>query len=328
MEREILEYLYINFDVGDDWQKSLKELMTSPSFQGKTKKEIRFFLRKMENEGFLRTFKFKDDEFIIISLQGFLHYEENFSVKNKFFTNLSIKFLKFIQDIDNDSIKLHPGRGEQIGAFPLLELYKYFNIDPSYEKKMLFIQSESQKKFVRDGIGYTKDLGLVFFGEDEPFLTFEGLTFLDERKKFYNSKFITNQDMLIKENKELNVLIENKLWKDSCIKIGSIVEYVLTKWIEDKKIPVNIITTRKSAKKLEDISFNEKIDYYINSGAKKYFFEIGSITEWNIVKNVIKDYRNFIHLQKYEKRIKKSDYLNERDFKSLYFSFKSLRELF
>lgn len=81
---------YINFDVGDDWQKSLKELTTSPSFQGKTKKEIRFFLRKMENEGFLRTFKFKDDEFIIISLEGFLHYEENFSAKNKFFTALLI----------------------------------------------------------------------------------------------------------------------------------------------------------------------------------------------------------------------------------------------
>ena len=62
--------------------------MISPSFQDKTKKEIRFFLRKMENEGFLKTFKSENDEFIVISLKGFLHYEENFSVKNKIFTNL------------------------------------------------------------------------------------------------------------------------------------------------------------------------------------------------------------------------------------------------
>lgn len=44
----------------------------------------------MENEGFLGTFKFKDEEFIIISLKGFLHYEEKFSPKNKFFTDLLI----------------------------------------------------------------------------------------------------------------------------------------------------------------------------------------------------------------------------------------------
>lgn len=193
---------------------------------------------------------------------------------------------------------------------------------------MLFIQFESQKKYVRDGIGYAKSVGLTFFGEDNPFLTYEGSIFLDEYKSPYSKKFITNQKMILKENKELYILIENKLWKDACVKMGSISEYVLTKWIESKKIPPHSLTNRKNIKKLRDITFGEKIDYYINVRAQKFNFEMGSITEWNIIKNIIKDYRNYIHLQKYEERIKKNDYLGERDFKSVYSIFKSLRELF
>ena len=328
MEREILEYLYNNFDSGSTWKEYLKDLMSSKEFQGKTKKKVRFFLRKMENEGFLKTYKFRDDEIITASLKGFLCYEENYSMKNKIFTDLLIKFLKFVQEIDDDKIKLHIGRGNQIGTFPLLDLYKLLNIDSSYEKKMLFIRWESQKKYVRDGIGYAKDVGLIFFGEDEPFLTFGGLLFLDEHKPLYQRNFISNREMIIKENKELNILIENKLWKEACIKIGSILEYILTKWVEDKKIPLSSLTKKKWVKKLKDVIFEEKINYYINTGAKNYNFELGSITEWKIVKNVIKDYRNYIHLQKYEERIKKNDYLGERDFKSVYSSFKLLRELF
>lgn len=328
MEREILEYLYNNFDSSTTWDSYFNTLMNSKEFQGKKKKKVRFFLRKMENEGFLKTSKFKDDEIITTSLKGFLYYEENYLMKNKIFTELLIKFLEFIQEIDDDKITLYPGRGNQIGSFPFLELYKNLNIDSSYEKKILFIESESQKKYVRDGIGWTKSSGLIFFGEDEPFLTFEGLTFLDKRKQFFCKKFISNQDLLIKENKELNILIENKLWKDACIKIGSILEYILTNWIEDKGIQLSSLSKRKKVKKLKDVTFEEKINYYINVGAKKYNFEIGTTTEWNVVKNVIKDYRNYIHLQKYEERIKKSGYLGERDFMSIYSNFKSLRELF
>lgn len=328
MEREILDYLYKNFDSGRTWDEFFKDLINSKEFQGKTKKKVRFSLNKMESDGFLKTREFAGDIIITATLRGFLHYEENFLPKDKIFTDLLIKFLRFVQEIDEDKIQLYPGEGNQIGTFPLLDFYKLLNIDTSYEKKILFIQCESQKKYVRDGIGYAKSVGLTFFGKDNPFLTYEGLIFLDEYKSHYSKKFITNQKMIRKENKELYILIKNKLWKDACVKTGSILEYILTKWIESKKIPLNSLTNKKSIKKMKYILFEEKINYYIKTGAKKYNFEIGSITEWNIVKNVIKDYRNYIHLQKYEERIKKNDYLSERDFQSVYSIFKSLRELF
>lgn len=134
--------------------------------------------------------------------------------------------------------------------------------------------------------------------------------------------------MVLKEYKELFIIIENKLWKDACVKMGSILEYGLTKWIESKKSPISLLTKKKWVKRLEDITFEEKITYYIKAGAKKYNFELGTITEWKVVKNVIKDYRNYIHLQKYEKRINSNAFLSERDFNSVYPNFKSLIELF
>lgn len=230
--------------------------------------------------------------------------------------------------MDQDKVILHPGKGNQIGTYPLLDLYSHLNIDISFEKKMLFIQHESQKKYARRGIGYAKDVSLTFFEEDEPFLTFEGLRFLDEHKSFFQRKFITMREMVLKEYKELFIIIENKLWKDACVKMGSILEYGLTKWIESKKIPISLLTKKKWVKRLEDVTFEEKITYYIKTSAKKYNFELGTITEWKVVKNVIKDYRNYIHLQKYEKRINSNAFLSERDFNSVYPNFKSLIELF
>ncbi len=53
MEKEILEYLYNNFDSGDTWDEYLKDLVTSKEFQGKTKKNVRFFL-KGSNDIFIR----------------------------------------------------------------------------------------------------------------------------------------------------------------------------------------------------------------------------------------------------------------------------------
>ena len=101
MEIEILKYLYDNFELGDVWEESFGEIMKTIPFLGKTKKEIRFFLRKMESEGFLKTYKFQNDEFLTATLKGFLYYEENLTKKNRTYTDLLIKFLKFVKDIDD-----------------------------------------------------------------------------------------------------------------------------------------------------------------------------------------------------------------------------------
>ena len=52
----------------------------------------------------------------------------------------------------------------------------------------------------------------------------------------FQSSIITNNDVLMKEYNNLRLLIESQLWKEVCIKIGSILEYLLTKWLRSKNI--------------------------------------------------------------------------------------------
>lgn len=63
-----------------------------------------------------------------------------------------------------------------------------------------------------------------------------------------------------------------------CIKIGGILEYLLSKWLEDKNItPFQIISTKKKIE-WKDVSFHKIIEFYmINS--RKYADEIGIYTD-------------------------------------------------
>ncbi len=59
----------------------------------------------------------------------------------------------------------------------------------------------------------------------------------------------------------------------------------------------------KNPKKLRNATFADKIQFYLESAGLKYSYEIGKDTEWKITNNIIRDYRNYVHLQEYEKRL-------------------------
>lgn len=42
MEKEILEYLYNNINLGSTWDESFQDLMNSKEFQGNTNKKVSF----------------------------------------------------------------------------------------------------------------------------------------------------------------------------------------------------------------------------------------------------------------------------------------------
>ena len=145
-----------------------------------------------------------------------------------------------------------------------------------------------------------------------------------QHTQFFKKTFLLNRDLLFQEFNSLQDLIESRNWKDACIKIGSLLEYLLTKWLEHKKIPIINPSNRKGVKTLEDVRFVEKIAYYIKTGCSAFSSEIGSITEWNIVDSVIRDYRNYIHLQKYEERVSSLGPLTKSDYDLLYPTFNKI----
>ena len=59
------------------------------------------------------------------------------------------------------------------------------------------------------------------------------------------------------------------------------------------------------------------IQFYLNTAGKVHSYEIGSDTDWNIINNIFRKYRNYIHLQEYEKRVNDIGKLTKNDYDKL-----------
>ena len=155
------------------------------------------------------------------------------------------------------------------------------------------------------------------FKNDFNTITDYGRDVLDKYKssnELFQKHIITNRKLLLQEYKSIDGLIKLGYWKDVCIKMGSILEYLLTKWLENKNI--NSINHSKisNGKPLTKATFFDKMSYYLETAGNKFSFEIGKDTEWEIAQNIFREYRNYIHLQEYEKRISTIGPLDESSF--------------
>ena len=100
--------------------------------------------------------------------------------------------------------------------------------------------------------------------------------------------------LLLDEMRVLELLELHQYWKDACIKMGSILEFLLTEWLEDRvknSTPPTHHIDRKAF-------FDTKLSFTIKQLQGKDY-GIGSYADWVIVKAIIKEYRNFVHLQEY-----------------------------
>jgi len=149
-----------------------------------------------------------------------------------------------------------------------------------------------------------------------------------KKTKIFTNPIITNRDIILKEYNALEILIRNELWKDACIKMGSILEYLLTKWLEYNNETLITHSQNKKQNPLGKAQFYDKIRFYIEKARIKYNNEIGDKTQWEIVDKVIREYRNYIHLQKYEKRITLDGYLDKNDFELLKKPFNQILDYF
>ncbi len=167
--------------------------------------------------------------------------------------------------------------------------------------------------------------------KNKPLLTPDGRKFLDilhsESKLFVKITDPSQKGILLEEYDELQKAIQQGSWKDACIKIGGILEYLLTKWLQNKSVTPSQISSNKKVKKWKDVSFHKMIEFYMNN-SRKYIDEIGTYTDWNLVKNILKDYRNYIHLLKYEKRVKQGGFLRKEEFERIYPIFQEILKKF
>ncbi len=253
---------------------------------------------------------------------GVLNIEENdFDDQDKY----SIEIIRFLQVIDESSEeslyveKIIP-RIKQKGSKKIEEDLRFFictcieytcNVRKTWSGSGIISQL-----YVNNNTSPITDIGMSVLQ-----------SFISETE-ILTSPLITNREMIIEEYNSLVFLIKNKLWKDACIKMGSILEYLLTKWLESKKVIEINPTQIKKQKPLDKAGFYDKIMYYLDTARFDYNNEIGNPTQWEIVNKVIRGYRNYIHLQKYEKRIAKDGYLGKNDYELLKIPFNQILSYF
>ncbi len=310
-ENLILGAIYSNLqDVSKLYEVSLHKLKKHPDLKNLPHSELFSSLELLKDKSYLsykESIEKKDDLIISISIEGILSYE-NIHLNLNEFTELTYKFLKTVDEIEKKMIKLEPGKDQQLGKISFESFLKYASIDLKNKIKINFIRNKADGIFSRK-IGWTNRDGLIFYGNRFVFLTPKGRVFLEFQKKLKNlfNKVTSTfaKRVLLQEYQDMNFLIKHNKWKDVLIKMGIIIEYLITDYFEKSGIgrdqygkPKEYEITDNSGKlrkiRLLDAKFGQKLLYIIQNNT----FGSSWTSDWVYVNNNIREFRNYVHLTK------------------------------
>lgn len=325
ISNDLLEVMY-SYGFDSFYQENLENLFPSYS-----KTEIKKAVKEMHQKGRIHAFgiqHLRHDFFLNqfsghITDIGILEIENfDFSNNNKFSIEIA-RFLEVIGEAEEEHIPTHEIVNRVISKGSRRteqELRSLFNMVIEYTCQVQKIcpigSSEYRDLYVTNTITALTDYGYYI------------LNLFQSSTQLFQSNIINNHDFLIKEYNNLRLLIESQLWKEVCIKMGSILEYLLTKWLRSKNISQVTHSQRSNPKNIDKASFWDKIMFYLESGRITYSNEIGDNTSWSIVNNVIREYRNYVHLEKYEERILTDGYLDKGDYDQLSPAFEQIIQYF
>ena len=185
---------------------------------------------------------------------------------------------------------------------------------------------EESKSFIYfNSLGFSGEK-LIFFRT--LLLTTKGRKFLNYYQKLRNLFQSINdnfaKEILLEEYSEIESLRKREKWKDAVIKMGTILEYLITNYfIENDMEKEYEIRVRGRKKKIipSEALFTQKLLFII----QYEIFENETNNDWKIVESLIVDLRNYIHLQEY---IKNRVRVNRDIFLQLYSVFDRLILLF
>lgn len=263
---------------------------------------------------------------ISITFPGILYYERKYLQPDYYYLKAIKILLEFIERLESGEYPNNSITNTEI----ISELKQEGITMNNTEFHQFFLALQNETSFFRYISIQTQDKVQAFV-TNKTLLTSRGRAFLeswrDENEVFKKVTDQTQKQILLEEYSLLRKIIHQGAWKDACIKIGGILEYLLGNWLKNKQITPSQILNNKKVKKWKDVKFYQMIEFYMNN-SKKFEDEIGSYTDWNLVKNVLKDYRNYIHLEKYEERVRKGDVLRKKEFDRIYPIFQDIVKKF
>lgn len=171
---------------------------------------------------------------------------------------------------------------------------KILMVDLIQKIKNKFTQIDTEKIIARMKWTLTFSVPFEFTDLDERIPTVSPFNSISDNgrsilKDYYHSKDIFNhtphKEELLKEHHMIDELRQIGEFKDAIVKIGSVIEYVVSEWLK-RNSHSNPQNFHKKLIILEKLSVSN---------------QTGSISpiDWGITKQIIKEYRNFIHLNLY-----------------------------
>ena len=271
----------------------------------------------------------KDGITISITIQGISYYEEKYLNPDYYFIKAIRIILEYLEKLENGEYA-----DNSIPNSEIIDEMENEGISMDNKKFYQFIVALEQRTSLFKNIGpfgiQTQDK-INAYSKNKPILTPIGRQILNdwryEHELFSTITDQTQKNILLGEFNELQKCIQQGSWKDACIKIGGIIEYLLTIWLQNKGVSPSQVTNNTRINEWKRVKFHIMIEFYMNN-IKNYSDEISTYIDWNLVKNILKDYRNDVHLLKYEERVKQGSILNQKEFEKIYPIFQEIIDNF
>jgi len=302
LEELILEFCYLNFlenykyrfQEGINTKIPISNLYTMMSLdEDSNSKKIHYLIENLERETYLIAERdaYKNIKYLSMTIEGIIYYENKYHKDNQEFINLITEILDIFKKIEEEIISFP---NYEIPFSELLNTLHLKKVDENINRKKIhWIITFIQGIFIRKKIcGY---IGVPFFGQEDcfkfycpnhPILTKSGKKFLNYqlnlRNLFQNVSDDYGRELVMEEYKDIYRLIDLKKWKDVAIKMGGILDYLTY----DFFLQNNIIIPNKKNPNFGDrlLHIQQKI-------------LLGDPNDWFKADNILRKYRNFIHLQ-------------------------------
>ncbi len=265
-----------------------------------------------------------------ITGEGLVYYEKNHILTSdeRKYTILVSKILSFFRDLGNNKYDLRKyvvqsdSRVEkvEISLSDIEEILKNdYNYDLNGLNWNLLKYTRFLSKFIMgfNGVGISNEK-LSFFNPNSFSLNGNGNNFLKEVfliEKFQNIGNNYGRNRVTQLYDDLSFWLSKERWIDVAINMGAIIEYCIVHYIENKKLEEFFDKDGKLFYK-----FSKKLSIILENplSSSDGIFNSQYKATWKRVQNVLRDWRNYIHISKL---VKEGSPLDEISIKNFYADF-------
>jgi len=281
---------------------------------------------------------FGNPRFFEITGEGIVYYEKNYIIPSddRKYILLVSKLLTFLRDlgdvkkdirkyiVDSDDPRINKVE------IPLSDINDILKTDYNYKMSDLkWIILKFTSRFVSNHIMGINGIGignkkLAFHNPDVFCLNASGYNFLKDVfliEKFQKIGNNDGRDRVIQLYDDLSTWTSKKRWVDIAINMGSIIEYLIDNYVQNKSIEKSFESSWKN-KKWERLKYQKKLSYILQNpiNSPDPIFDLQYRATWKRIQNVLIDWRNYVHISKL---VKERSPLDEKSIKKFYSDFES-----